>query len=267
MRTKRKYASYSPDDWIRPKIEIRTSPIDGRGMFAKDPIGRGEKVLVMGGGTFSREDVQAGKAAPSMAIDENMYLSEPAGGVSDADFVNHSCDSNLWLADEITFIAKSAIEPGNELTIDYAMFLEDEEHVSAWACRCGTSTCRKSVTGKDWRLPEVQSRYEGHFSPFLNRRIDSLQAAGARPGQRAIANHLDRQGRLTVWPNKRQQDALVYLASYFETDRRYSESEVNALIKTLHTFDDHALLRRELCDRGFLDRTPDGSAYWKKQTG
>ena len=24
----------------------------------------------------------------------------------------------------------------------------------------------------DWRLPDVQQRYEGHFAPFLNRRVE-----------------------------------------------------------------------------------------------
>ena len=30
------------------------------------------------------------------------------------------------------------------------------------------------VTGNDWRLLELQERYAGHFSPFINARIAKL---------------------------------------------------------------------------------------------
>ncbi len=35
-------------------------------------------------------------------------------------------------------------------------------------CRCGSPICRGIITGNDWQLQEVQERYQGHFSPFLN---------------------------------------------------------------------------------------------------
>jgi hypothetical protein len=79
--------------------------------------------------------------------------------------------------------------------------------------------------------------------------------------------YLDEQGRLTAWPSKRnkgrvRQLALSYLASKFECGFLYSERDVNALLREYHTFEDPALLRRELFDRGLLDRVPNGSAYW-----
>jgi hypothetical protein len=30
------------------------------------------------------------------------------------------------------------------------------------------------VTGSDWALPELQKRYKGYFSPYLQRRIDRI---------------------------------------------------------------------------------------------
>lgn len=56
---------------------------------------------------------------------------------------------------------------------------------------------------------------------------------------------------------------LDYLASQFETQRFYTETEVNALLNRLHTFGDCALLRRALYDYAFIDRTRDGSSYWR----
>lgn len=263
----RRHASYAERDWVAQKIEIRPSKISGKGMFAKEPIASGEKMVVLGGLLFTREDIRSGRAAPSLAIDENLYLSGFAGEVCDTDFINHSCDPNAWLEDEITFSARRAVAAGAELTVDYAVFLEEESHRSPWSCNCGSSLCRRKVTGKDWRIPELQSRYEGHFSPFINKRIAILGGlpGASQGGRKDISNYFDVTGRLKVWPKKFKNGILGYLAGRFEAGRSFSEAEVNEILKGLHTFDDHALLRRELCDRGFLARKDDGSSYWRKE--
>ena len=43
----------------------------------------------------------------------------------------------------------------------------------------------------------------------------------------------------------------------------YTEKEVNAILNRCHTFEDWALLRRELFERGYLNRERDGSTYWR----
>jgi GNAT superfamily N-acetyltransferase len=95
------------------------------------------------------------------------------------DFINHSCDPNVWIADEVMQIARRDINAGEELTMDYAMIEADEDNVKPWDCRCRSSLCRGRVTGLDWRLPSLQERYAGHFSPFINRRIEA-QRIGVR---------------------------------------------------------------------------------------
>ncbi|MGK7924122.1 MAG: DUF2087 domain-containing protein [Spirulina sp.] len=86
-----------------------------------------------------------------------------------------------------------------------------------------------------------------------------------------LQNYLDDEGRLKEWPSKRnkgrfQQLALEYLATQFQPDIYYNEREVNALLNQHHTFGDPALLRRELFERGLIDRVKDGSAYWLKES-
>jgi hypothetical protein len=49
----------------------------------------------------------------------------------------------------------------------------------------------------------------------------------------------------------------------FENDRRYTEPQVNELLKPL--FIDHVFARRALIERGYLDRTPSGSEYWVRE--
>lgn len=84
-----------------------------------------------------------------------------------------------------------------------------------------------------------------------------------------LQNYLDAEGRVKEWPSRRnkgrsQQQVLEYLATKFEPETYYSEREVNALLNQHHTFGDPALLRRELFERGLVDRLKDGSAYWRK---
>jgi hypothetical protein len=74
------------------------------------------------------------------------------------------------MADETTLVARRDIGAGEELTVDYALFTALPVAVIE-GCRCGSPVCRGAVTGNDWRLPAVQERYRGHFSPFLDERI------------------------------------------------------------------------------------------------
>lgn len=79
-----------------------------------------------------------------------------------------------------------------------------------------------------------------------------------------ILQFLDESGRLIRWPKKKTDklNVLKYLQGKFEINIRYSELEVNNLLIKWHTFNDHALLRRELFDKSFLNRTPDCREYW-----
>jgi hypothetical protein len=42
------------------------------------------------------------------------------------------------------------------------------------------------VSGDDWKLPELQKRYEGHFSPYIQRRIDAHKARPAASPRKTV---------------------------------------------------------------------------------
>ena len=89
--------------------------------------------------------------------------------------LNHSCDSNLWMADEATLVARRDISAGEELAVDYALHTANPSWELDGPCKYGSPFCRGTVRGSDWRLPEVQDRYRGHFSPFINERIRKIE--------------------------------------------------------------------------------------------
>lgn len=69
-------------------------------------------------------------------------------------------------------------------------------------------------------------------------------------------------GRLTAIPRKaaRREQLLVHLTrTLFETERPYTEREVNEALLTVH--DDFPALRRYLITAGLLTRTRDGARY------
>lgn len=85
----------------------------------------------------------------------------------------------------------------------------------------------------------------------------------------ALKHLLNDFAQVKRWPTKPAEKAAValYLAAKFQSGQSYDEAQINTLLKTWHTFEDWALLRRELCDRGFLTREPDGSRYVRTGLG
>jgi len=168
---------YREHSWLDARIEVRISALGGSGSFARAPIVAGEIVIEWGGLVLGAADLGKVAVRPDsvVPIGEGLFIATPADRADMRDYyLNHSCDPSLWLVDEVTFAARRDIAAGEELTADYAFWQDDESLVADWACGCGSPLCRGKVTGGDWRLSELQARYRGHFSPFVNARIARL---------------------------------------------------------------------------------------------
>jgi len=170
---------YLPETWVNPKQEIRPSPIQGKGIFARQAIKQGEVVEIIGGRVMSEAEFEMfQRNTPrynAVQIGEELHLVElPKNTRKREGSLNHACDSNLWLADAVTLVARFDIAAGQELTVDYALFTAQSHWVMDRACQCGCGVCRETITGNDWKLRDVQERYLNHFSPFLNERIAQL---------------------------------------------------------------------------------------------
>lgn len=83
-----------------------------------------------------------------------------------------------------------------------------------------------------------------------------------------IKNYLNKEGKLISFPSKRKLKiaAMFYIASSIDEEVKYSEKEINDVINKKCCFNDAALLRRELYDYRFINRTNDGKVYWKEGT-
>ena len=114
--------------------------------------------------------VRAEISAAEVQIEDSLYIAPRTAGEVEASMLhlNHSCDPNVGVRGQITFVAMREVSPGSELTIDYAMI--DGDPSELMQCSCGTPDCRK-ITGNDWRLPELRRKYNGYFSRYIEDRF------------------------------------------------------------------------------------------------
>jgi uncharacterized protein len=159
------------------KTEVRESKIHGRGLFAIVDIAKDEIVAVKGGHIVDRKtlrDETTPRLGPvKIQIDDDLFITPVTEEERELSMLysNHSCQPNLGMRGEITFVAMRDIRAGEELTHDWAMTDDDDYSLK---CNCAAANCRKILTGKDWQRPDLQKRYAGYFSAYLARKIALL---------------------------------------------------------------------------------------------
>ena len=156
---------------LSEKVGIHESKTHQKGMFAVQPITKGEIVFIKGGHILKHEQIfSSGVINSYHPIDDLYYLG--ATNLEEEDgiklFVNHSCNPNCGIRGEITFVAMRDIGVNEELTIDYA-FLDNEDY--SFNCTCGEQCCRSIVTGRDWKRKDIQERYFDYFAVYLKEKI------------------------------------------------------------------------------------------------
>jgi SET domain-containing protein len=167
----------TPLSYLSPKVTVNPSPIHGNGLFAVEQIPSGEIVCVKGGYIFGREQLREmnQRLGPAeIQISEDLFIGpvenkEREGAMI---YTNHSCDPNIGVKGQIVFVAMRDIGAGEELTHDWATTDDDTYEMQ---CCCNAPNCRKIITGQDWRKKELQNKYRGFMSWYLQQKIDHLQ--------------------------------------------------------------------------------------------
>lgn len=78
---------------------------------------------------------------------------------------------------------------------------------------------------------------------------------------------LNEDGIVKKRPSKKTKQLLIleYISERIPENQKFTEKEFNAILNDLHTFGNAALLRRELYIKNHIDRTNNGSLYWKQE--
>lgn len=159
--------------WVSPRLAIRPSHgATGVGVFAVEPMRAGDLLTMWSGSIYDiarfaglSEHLQR----RSIQVEEELYL-VPESPTELPDLINHSCDPSAWVEGHLALRARRDIARDEEVTFDYAT--TDGTAYDEFPCDCRSPLCRKRVSKDDWKLPEVQARYAGHFMPYLQRWID-----------------------------------------------------------------------------------------------
>jgi uncharacterized protein len=160
--------------WITPKARKGiSSGIAGRELLATERIGAGEVVAVKGGHIVTtRQLSELPDPLPNSEIQIADGLHLVAVSLEEYEpvmlFINHSCEPNIGFAGNIVLVAMRDVSAGEELTTDYALF---DDYDGQMTCHCNTASCRRVIDGHDWRRGDLQRRYQGYFSWYLQRKI------------------------------------------------------------------------------------------------
>ena|GEM_PF-214519 len=160
-----------------PKVEVRESATAGKGVFANEHILKDELIFDFSGGlgdmisTQEAHELYKSGNDYMIQVDDNLFFAATADAdVEPCDYLNHSCDPNAGIKGRLKIVAMRDMLPNEEISFDYAM---SESSDMAMECKCGKLNCRKKITGDDWKLPELQKKYSGYFSEYLQGKLAS----------------------------------------------------------------------------------------------
>ena len=164
-------------NYLSPLAEAREISPKGFGSFAVTPIPVGTIIATFGGTIVNRlnfETYPLEQRSRSIQIEVDQFVLGPELR-EPGDSINHSCSPNCQLRNATQLITMRDIAVGEELTYDYAT--SDASDYDEFECACGSDNCRVRITGNDWKLPDLQSRYQKIFSPYVQRKIQAAQLA------------------------------------------------------------------------------------------
>jgi hypothetical protein len=175
--------------WVNPGLILNKSKIEGTGYKTIFPIKKDEILIVQSGRCIHISEIDTEKKAPEWYVGFQIELSvyyyphtsEDKPLLEGIFCINHSCDPNAGFKGQITLVAMRDIEIGEEITYDYALTDIETTLEDPWTpetCLCGSEICRKQITGNDWKLSDVQQRYDNYFSTHVAAAINNGNSEG-----------------------------------------------------------------------------------------
>jgi hypothetical protein len=155
----------------------------------------------------------------------------------------------------------------NSVTIPISLFAED---ITSFARNLACELKSKDGSPSHLELLNMLARSGGHRNYQHLRASASAQLRLSLPSKvvdftriERLAKYFDANGLLIRWPNTFSiQEACVWVMwSRLPARLVMTERELNERLKLEHRFGDHAILRRELVERGLLKRPLDCSTY------
>jgi uncharacterized protein len=136
--------------FCRFKLKVQRSPIHRWGIFAAEQIPARRRVIEYTGQKIDAREVWRRRFRQHLylfRLNQNRAIDGAIGG-SGAEFINHSCNPNLYArvgGGRIFFVSHRVIALAEELTLDYNIVNEGVD----LACTCGAEKCRGIINRND----------------------------------------------------------------------------------------------------------------------
>ncbi len=157
-RPARKAAVNGTDRLLESKLRVLRSPRHGRGVFAEEPIRKGERIIEYKGKRVSwawasRKYAEVeGKPTHTFLfhLDDGRVIDANQEG-NKARWINHSCAPNCHAVEEdghVYIEALRNIKPGEELGYEYNITIDERltpAEKKRWPCYCGARQCRGTL--------------------------------------------------------------------------------------------------------------------------
>ena len=141
------------------RIQVRKSGVHGKGVFALQPIAKGERIIEYTGEIIGwPEALRRHPHDPKdpnhtfyFSLDDGSHVIDAKVGGNASRWINHACEPNCEADEEegrVFIQALRRIKPGEELFYDYGLVI-DERYTpklkKEYACRCGSPQCRGTM--------------------------------------------------------------------------------------------------------------------------
>jgi SET domain-containing protein len=136
-----------------PPLKVDSSGVHGRGVYATHPISKGARIIEYAGQRISWEETSDDEDNPHtfiFGLGSGEVINPEIGG-NEARWINHCCDPNCEAFEEddrIFIYAKRDIEPGEELSYDYGLKIDEQitkKSMKEFKCLCGSQNCRRTM--------------------------------------------------------------------------------------------------------------------------
>ena len=146
-------------------LEIKKSEINGRGVFTKNKLNKGEKVFKFADKIIMikhTEECDCHICCRCINLKNNFWLYPYKN--SFGWYLNHSCNPNCYSKGKNIYSLKK-ISKNSEITIDFSTTNIDNK----WkmVCHCGSTNCRSIIRSVQYLPRKLFKKHKNYMQPFI----------------------------------------------------------------------------------------------------